>query len=111
MVKTEFIEAFKNKLKDIFCKENQGARRYSEIWLSKADFGGLYNSDKYLLNVKASHNLKNCNEEIEHVVDVLYSSLSPEEIAYIWRIIVYNSNEEPSCLSDDISVLVPEQKC
>ena len=47
-------------LKGIFCDSNKRDKRYSEVWLSDVDFGGLYHTNKYyILNVKAEHKIDN----------------------------------------------------
>ncbi len=110
MVKNKNIEEFRKKLKDIICK-NAKERHYSEVWLSEADFGGLYQSDKFILNVKAEHDLDSCNEEIIYLNRVLFNSLSKEELGLIWRIAVYNSSDQIHCLSADILVYNEEEAC
>lgn len=104
MVAELFIEDFKNKLKDIFCAENKIDRKYSEVWLSDVDFGGLYRSDKFVVNVKAEHQISSCNLEIKHIVTNLFKQLSKEELSLVWRVDVYNSDERIHCQSEDIPV-------
>jgi len=105
------IEELAKKLKDIFCAENKASKKYSEIWLSDVDFGGLYQTDKVVVNVKADHDVESCNEEIKYIVTVLFKKLSKEELALIWRVDVYNSSEEIHCQSDDILVYATVDAC
>ena len=111
MVTTISIEELKNKLKNIFCEENKANRKYSEIWLTDADFGGLYQSDKLVLNVKAEHYIESCNEEIKYIITHLFKQLSKVDLAYIWRVDVYNSDEQIHCQSEDILVYSTTDIC
>jgi hypothetical protein len=111
MVTTISIEDLKKKLKDIFCAENKTNRKYSEIWLSDVDFGGLYQSDKFVVNVKSEYQIASCNEEIKHIVTNLFKQLSKEELSFIWRVDVYNSDEQFHCQSEDIPVYTTVDAC
>jgi hypothetical protein len=106
-----FVNKFTNRLKDIFCKTNNKKKKYAEVWLTKEDFDGMYQSGKYVLNVKAEHELPSCSEEISHVNSILFRELTPEERSYIWRIAVYNASDEIHCESEDILVYNEEEKC
>ena len=111
MVNTISIGDLKKKLKDIFCRENKLSHRYSEVWLSNVDFGGLYQTDKFVVNVKAEHEILSCNEEIKYIVTHLFEQLTTEERSLIWRVDVYNSFEEIDCQSDDILVYTETDSC
>lgn len=111
MVNTTNIEGLKKKLKNIFCASNDEPRRYSEVWLSEADFGGLYKSDKFILHVKAEHDIDSCNDEIKNITNELFAKLTKEEFSLIWRIIVYNSSEEMHCASDELLVFNEAEAC
>jgi hypothetical protein len=111
MVTTISIEDLAKKLKDIFCAENKASKKYSEIWLSNVDFGGLYQTDKVVVNVKAEHKIESCNEEIKYIVTVLFKQLSKEELSLIWRVDVYNSFEEIHCQSEDLLVYTKIDAC
>lgn len=82
-----------NKLNAVFCDISKADKRYSEVWLSDVDFGGLYKSDQYILNVRVEHNIDNCTEEIFTVVDILFEK-AKEEVAFIWRVAVYANNDQ-----------------
>ncbi len=111
MVVAAPIEILVKKLKDVFCAENKTNKRYSEIWLSDVDFGGLYQTDKVVVNVKAEHEIESCNEEIKYIVTELFKKLAKEERALVWRVDVYNSSEEMHCQSDDLLVYNAVESC
>lgn len=111
MVATISLEDLKTKLKDIFCAENKTDRKYAEVWLSDVDFGGFYQSDKFVVNVKAEHQIVSCNEEIKYIVTHLFKQLSREERTFIWRVDVYNSDEQIHCQSQDILVYSTLDAC
>jgi hypothetical protein len=101
MVTTESLE---DVLKNVFCTENKENKKYAEVWLSEADFGGLYQSNKFVLNVKAEHQIESCNSEIRYVTTQLFKKLSKEDWSLIWRVDVYNADEQIHCQSGDILV-------
>lgn len=111
MVVTISIEDLKKTLNDIFCKENRSKNKYSKVWLSGADFGGLYQSDKFVVNVKAEQEIASYNEEIKYIVTNLFKQLSKEELSAIWRVEVYNSFDEIHWQSDDILVYSNADAC
>lgn len=111
MVKTISLDLLKRKLKDIFCNENKATKKYSSVWLTEADFGGLYQSNKYVVNVKAEREISSCNDEIKHIVTDLFKQLAKDELALIWKVVVYNSYEEIHCESDDILVYAETDSC
>ena len=111
MVETISIEDLKLKLKDIFCAENKAQKKYSHIWLSDVDFGGLYQSEKFVLNVKAEHPIRSCNEEIKYIIANLFKQLTKEERTFIWRVDVYNSHEQIHCQSEDIVIYTNTDTC
>jgi hypothetical protein len=111
MVATISIEDLRLKLNHIFCVENKLNKKYSKVWLSEADFGGVYHSDKHIINVKAEHYINSCNNEIKHISSILFQNLQEDERSMIWRIVVYNSNEEIQCFSEDILVYDISTSC
>ncbi len=111
MVEKLSIEDLKKKLKDVFCAENRTANKYSAVWLTNADFGGLYESSKFIVHIKAEHEIDSCNEEIKYIITVLFKQLSKEELSAIWRVDVYNSFEEMHCQSEDILVYTEADAC
>ncbi len=111
MVATMSVEDLAKRLKDIFCVENKSKKKYAEIWLSDVDFGGLYQTDKVVVNVKTEHIIDSCNEEIKYIVTSLFKQLSQEELSLIWRVDVYNSFEEIHCQSDNLLVYTTIDAC
>lgn len=103
-------KAFIKQLHQIFCDTNKKDRKYSAVWLSDVDLGGMYYTDKYVLNVKAEHQIDNCNEEIIAILEVL-DEKAKEELKYIWRVVVYNANEEWHCHSEDLMVYTEQDAC
>jgi hypothetical protein len=98
-------------LNTIFCQTNQKDKKYSEVWLSDVDFGGMYNNGKFVLNVKAEHQIDNCNEEIFSIIRLL-SEQAPKELENIWRVVVYNPDDSWHCYSDeDVLVYTQSDAC
>ena len=91
-------------LQAFFCGEHAGGHKYSEVWLSDVDFGGLYHDDKYVVNIKAEDRIESCNEEIRYVTKSLFERLPQEERSLIWRVNVYNAFEDINCRSGDLLV-------
>jgi hypothetical protein len=99
------------KLNQLFCDTNRKDKRYSKIWLSEVDFGGIYfSNDKFILNVVAEHDIDNCNNEIREIISLL-DKRAKDELQSIWRVIVYNSREQWHCESDDLLVYSKEDAC
>ena len=96
-------------LNKVFCDTNKERKRYSRVWLTDADFGGLYRSGKYVLNVKAEHEIENCYDEISDILDLL-DKVAKEELRYIFRVVVYNFYEEIHCHSSEL-VYTEENAC
>lgn len=111
MVETISIEGLQQKLHQLFCKENKTINKYASVWLTEADFGGLYKPNKFVLNVKAEHHIESCNDEIKHIVSRLFKNLDKEERTFIWRVVVYNVDEQVHCTSDDILVYSIDSQC
>lgn len=98
------------KLHAVFCEENKESHRYSKVWLSDVDFGGMYQNDKYVLNVKAEHNIESCNQEIIDVIDML-NKKAPNELKMVWSVAVYNADDNIHCY-DEVEVYTLENaKC
>ncbi len=111
MVADISIKDLKKKLNSIFCKENKNGHKYASVWLSDADFGGLYNSEKFVVNIKTEHQIDSCNDEIKYIITVLFKELNNVERSAIWRVDVYNSFEEIHCQSDDVLVYTEAGSC
>lgn len=98
-------------LHKLFCQTNQSDKKYSEVWLSDADFGGMYDSRKFVLNVKAEHNIDNSNNEIFSIIKML-SEQAPKELENIWRVVVYNPDDTWHCFGDaDVLVYTEGDTC
>ena len=99
-----------NNLNNIFCELKKEGRVYSKVWLDPVDFGGLYNDEKYILNVKALHKIETCGEEIDFIIYLL-DKKAKEELSYIWRVSVYHENENTFCQSEDLVVFEEQNSC
>jgi hypothetical protein len=99
-------------LHTVFCEFNRDKKRYSEIWLSDADFGGLYDSGKYVLNLKAEHDheIYSCGQEIEEILTFL-DKKAKEELQFIWRVDIYDADEEIHCQSQESLVYEDQNAC
>ena len=97
-------------LNDLFCGINKTGKKYSDVWLSDVDFGDMYQSDKYVLNVKAEHEIAACTQEIRDILKIL-NEKSYEELQSIWSVIVYDSKDEIHCFSDELLVFNIEKSC
>lgn len=98
------------KLNFIFCDLKKQGKKYSEVWLTEVDFGGLYVSNKYTLNVKTVQEIDNCNDEIKSIVFLLYEK-AKKEYQYIFEVIIYNSSNDIHCQSTDLMVFEENKTC
>jgi len=94
-------KALITKLHDTFCELSKEGKVYSKVWLEDADFGGLYSSGKYILNIKAHHEIDQCSDEIDFVVDALYEK-AREELLFIYRVKVHHGDDEEVCNSSNV---------
>ena len=111
VVNTITLDHFTKRLNLLFCKENKANKKYEKVWLSDVDFGGLYHNDKYVVHVKAEHQIESCNVEIKYIYENLFTQLSPDDLYYIWRLVVYNADEQVHCYSEDIPVYSLQEAC
>jgi hypothetical protein len=95
---------FVKKLRNLFLNLNNNDKRYSKVWLSDADFGGLYHSGKYILKLKAEHQIDSYRSEIIYIFDLLDKTLDKEESSYIFNLEVFYENEYASPDRDDIII-------
>lgn len=102
----ENLDKLVKSLQDLFCNENHTEKKYEEVWLSDVDFDGLYHSDKFVLNVKALHQIDDCFEEIEYLTKQIFEKIDIKFRSLIWRIVVYNANEEVHCSTDEDEIEV-----
>lgn len=105
MDKTTFIKEIKNIFLDINAKE----KKYSRVWLSEANFGGLYRSGKYQVNVKPWHNSDNIDEG-RNLIYMLHEKIDVEtRRKYYYMAQIHNENEEIYTEPGDI-VLINEEE-
>ena len=90
------------ELKNLFSSINQSEKRYSKVWLSEPDFGGLYYSGKYILNLKVAHQIDRYKPELSYIHSLLDEKLGKEQDAYIYHLYLYNKNEYDGPDRDDI---------
>jgi hypothetical protein len=90
------------ELKDIFSAINQKEKRYSRVWLSDENYGGLYYSGKYVLNAIAEHHIHEYSPEIRYLIDLLAEKLGNEKFSLIDRVAVYLDSEYVEMGRDDI---------
>lgn len=98
------------KLNEVFCNYNKTDKKYSEVWLSEVDLGGLYNNGKFVLCVKAEHEIDSCYNEINDIIQMLDEN-AKEELQYIWTVQVYDLEEEVHCESSDLKVFDEATSC
>jgi len=103
-------KALIKNLNHLFCNLNKQGRKYSEVWLTDVDFGGLYQSGKYVLNVKAHHRIDSCNDEIKEILAILDKE-AHSELQYVWSVSVYDANDQIHCISSDSIVFDEGTAC
>ncbi len=72
------------------------------ITVSEVDLGELYQNDKFVVNVKAEHQIYLAMKRLNILLLIHLSNCQKNELAWIWRVNVYNSFKEIYCQSDDI---------
>ena len=80
------------------------------MWLSDVDFGGLYHNDKFVLNVKADHEIGSCKDEISDIIEMLDKD-AKDELKFIWSVNIYGKNEQIHCASEEILVFNEANAC
>lgn len=98
------------KLNEVFCKYNKRDKKYSEVWLSEVDMGGLYNNGMFVLCIKAEHEIDSCYDEINDIIQMLDKE-AKEELEYIWTVRIYNKEEEVHCEMSDLKVFDDGSSC
>ena len=96
-------KALVKKLQEVFAEVNKGEKKYSLIWLSEIDLGGLYHTDKLILRLKAAFTIKDFFEETRAIFEILKEK-AKEEAKYIQRVSVYDINERAQPKYDDIII-------
>jgi len=100
-------KALIKKLQDLFAERNNGEKRYSKIWLSEIDLGGLYRSPGFVLRLKAAFTIKDFFEETLEIIRLIRDKAN-EESKYIPRVSVYDINEKAEPSDDDLLIYEEE---
>ncbi len=95
------------KLNRVFSESKNTRKQYSQIWLSEVDFGGLYHSDQFVLNLKAEHPIERYSTELKDIITML-AQKAKEELKYIMHVAVYEPDDKAECESDDYLVYEEE---
>ncbi|HTE29280.1 MAG TPA: hypothetical protein VK666_02825 [Chryseolinea sp.] len=103
-------KALVGKLNNIFCQLGKEGKKYSEVWLEETDFGGLYMSNKFTLNIRALHQINDCGEEIKDIVFLLYDKAN-EEYSHIFEVVVYGADDNIHCQSNEMMVYEDSKSC
>lgn len=98
------------KLHDVFCESNKGEKKYSQVWLSQLDYGGLYYSNDFVLKLKTEHKIERHLTEISQVIKLL-GEKAKEEAKSILRVVVYGPNDKAECESEDYLIYDGETAC
>jgi hypothetical protein len=99
-------KALIRKLAHIF-SESGAVKKYSQIWLSEIDLGGLYQSDKFILNLKAQEKIGRYLSELEFVSSLLRQK-AKEELKFIMVVKVFGADEKIEPESDDYIIYEEE---
>lgn len=97
------------RVKAILCTLNTQEKRYETAWLSLVD--DLTGRELYVLHVKAEHYIPSCYDELRFLIKLLRAQLDLPFLAMIARIVVYNSNEEAHCWSEDLVLFEDAAVC
>ena len=98
-------------LNHLFCNLNKQGRKYSEVWLTDLDFGGLYELGKYILMSKPYlYKIDSCSDEIREILGILEKE-AHSELQFIWSVTVYDANDEIHCVSSDSLVFDEGTAC
>ena len=101
MDKTVFINELKDLFGNVIKKEGKS---YSKIWLSEANYGGLYHSGGYILNVKAKKHFEVYTKEIKYLSYMIHDKLDKEKTAIFHCIAFYNDDENIPEEKGDIAI-------
>jgi hypothetical protein len=91
-----------NNLKRLFRDVNKQENKYPEVWLSPVEFdGGTRSSRNFSLNVLVNHKLGEEDDEMTPLINLLKGR---EEYRHIWRIYVFDPEDELHCMADEILI-------
>jgi hypothetical protein len=89
-------------LKCLFRDVNKKEAKYVEVWLSPVEFdGGTRSSRHFCLNAIVNHKLTENDDEVTPLVNLLKGR---EEYRHIWRVYVFDQEDELHCESDEILI-------
>jgi hypothetical protein len=95
------LDVIKN-LKRLFRDLNKREQKYAEVWLSPVEFdGGTRSSRHFSLNVMVNHKLEEEDDELTPLLNLLKDR---EEYMHIWRIYVFDPEDELHCMEDEILI-------
>jgi hypothetical protein len=95
------LDVIKN-LKRLFRDDNKKGTKYPEVWLSPVEFdGGARSSRNFFLNVMVNHKLGEDDDEMTPILNLLKGR---EEYQHIWRIYVFDPEDELHCMDDEILI-------
>ena len=97
-------------LHNVFCTESKGGKKYTKVWLSRAESFGIDKVHRYILNVQAEHEIESCNDEIRGIVKLLNEKAKPE-LQTILGIEVHHFEDEYYCQSDEFLIYEDENSC
>lgn len=103
------IKKLVERIKDILCSINSQHKTYETAWLSLED--DLTGRERYVLHVKAEHLIPSCYEELKFLTKAFWDRLESSMLSKIARIVVYNSNDEVHCWSEDIVLFEDSAVC
>ncbi len=90
-------------LHEVFAENNKGDKKYSQVWLSQLNYGGLYYSDDFALKLKAEQKIERYLNEVTFISSLLREK-AQEESKSIMRVSVYGPDEKAEPESDDYIV-------
>ncbi|MGI8637459.1 MAG: hypothetical protein ACR2KZ_18845 [Segetibacter sp.] len=96
-------KALVKKLQEIFAEINKGEKKYSKIWLSEIDLGGLYHAVNYVLRLKAVYTIHDVYDETLQIIKLL-NEKAKDESKFIPRVSIYDINEKAQPQYDDIII-------
>lgn len=97
------------EIRRVLCESNHDEPKYASAWLSFND--DLTGRERYVLNVKAEHDIPSCFAETRLINEKLREQLEPEALRLISRIVVHNFDEQVHCWTDDIVVVEEGSVC
>ncbi len=84
---------------------NKKQKRYSEVWLTVEDLGGIPDSDNFVINVKVEPVVTSKILELNYIGLDLFKRLDKDEIPLYWHVNLYKHDERVHHTSDDIILI------